>query len=261
MRAIVIVLSTLAIASISINSQPGDHVSRNAVSQAMAVERAIAYIGLDNDSSDYDYDRISAHMIKISNDKTPLVDSAIKDQEVWEVHMPNVPVGRADEMVILPFWIHRDFKVLIDPVNGYLLSVYSLCDSVGSSDTLPEPTPAKANEYLSGRGIVFTAFPDSIPDVPLLEAFKGCIFKEPAYAKVIRAIYINYSTNNRDYTKRWLIILRGTKTPMSAHGPGASSVPTNHRNILMFSIDATTGRCDYMTNAPYDINVMRLRNR
>jgi hypothetical protein len=221
--------------------------------EAAAIGRASAYMGLDKPGADYDKMSTQAEMVNLPDDKTPMVAGMIRHRDIWQVDFHDVAVGRDDSLVIHPFWVRRDFTVLIDPLDGRLLSVYSLCDSVGSSDTLPEPPADAADEYLAGRGIKYVRLPDSAAKLPLLDAFRSCIMRQPAFAKVVRAVYVDYSTRRHTYPHRWLIILRGTDKPMVVHGPDPNSVPLNQRNTLLYSIDAETGRGDFMINAPYDL--------
>lgn len=229
--------------------------SHNAyISEYLAIERAAEYLGLDRSGADFDAKSTLAMIIHPSDDKSPMVANKIIDRDVWEITFHDVAVGRDDTLIIHPFWVRRDFTVLIDPADGQLLSVYSVCDSVGSSDTLPEPPAEAANEYLAERDIRYVGVPDSLANVPLLEAFRSCMMREPAYAKVVRAIYVDYSTSKHAYPHRWLIILRGTDKPMMVLGPDPKSVPLNQRNALLFSVDAKTGKSDFMINAPYDLS-------
>lgn len=221
--------------------------------EAAAIGRASAYMGLDKPGADYDGMSTQAEMVNLPDDRTPMVAGEIIHRDIWQVDFHDVAVGRDDSLVIHPFWVRRDFTVFIDPLDGRLLSAYSICDSVGSSDTLPQPSASAADEELAARGITYAGLPDNLAEVPLLDAFRSCVLREPAFAKVVRALYVDYSINGHARPHRWLIILHGTDKPMTVLGPDPNSVPVNQRNALLFSVNAETGSTDFVTNAPRDM--------
>lgn len=214
-----------------------------------AYNRAIAYLGFDKLQVFSEKNLKNAALEIIKDCRTPFVAEQMKKNEVWKLNFTDVPVQWHSGEV------KRDFEVILDPLTGQLLSVYSLSDKEGSSDTLPEPKASIAEKDLKERLILFDSLPAILPMTTLVDALEKCIMN-PAKAKIIRAFYIEYHTRTISHKGSWIIILRGTEFPMEPFGRWGS-VPVNERNSLLYSIDSETGLLEFVMNAPQDIDLIR----
>jgi len=214
-----------------------------------AFNRAIAYLGFDGLPGFSEKNRGRAQLGNITDCRTPFVADYMKTNEVWKLNFRDVPLSLNSGEV------RRDFEVIIDGGSGKLLSVYSLSNDYGSSDTLPEPSAYISQKELSDRLILFDDLPSKQPKKTLIEAFTVC-HKRPCRAKVIRAMCIDFHTRKTVYNNAWIIILRGTESPMEQFGKWGR-VPVNERNTLLYCVDSETGLLIFCMDGPQDTDLIR----
>jgi hypothetical protein len=217
-----------------------------------AIDRAIEYTGFSISESSAKSAITQAQLVTISDDNTPFVAGQINGHEVWKIKFEGIRVGKDQQAM------GRDYSVLLDPITGQLLKIFSISDEFGSSDTLPEPSAHKSKEYLQKRGIKFQGLPDKEPNITFTEALSVCPLR-PARAKSIRGIYTDHMASNFEYPNTWIIIIRGAEFLMSASGPTPDQVPINQRNSILCAVNANTGVLEYVMNAPYDLDYIRLK--
>jgi hypothetical protein len=206
---------------------------------------SLKYTGIDKLGLKSKANEIECKLVVIADNKTPFTSKKIDGNQIWEVKIPKVPIGKGEKT------IERDFKVYLEPATGQLLKIISISDEVGSSDTLPEPTASKAEEYLQKRGFIYNGLPNQLPIISLTQALLVCPLN-PETAKVIKALYVDHSANGTPYPNAWIIILRGTESLMMVTGPSPEQIPINQRNSSLFVVDAVTGTLEYGINAPRD---------
>ncbi len=231
--------------------QPGDAVdsavmpgdTARYITAEAALERAFAYTGFDKVTG-FDKAKVDRpEKVRMVDDKTPFIATAlINGRDVWRVVFKNVAVGDSNHMV------KRDFDVLMDPRTGNLLRIYSVSDEVGSSDTLAELSAADADQDLRDRRCVFNGLPAGPPPVSFVQAVANC-YLSPAKAKVIRAMYLDYSSSQKRRPNIWVLILRGTERPIPMSSPGGDKVPVRERNSLWVAVDAIKGYMLYFRDA------------
>ena len=168
----------------------------------------------------------------------------INSHEVWQVRFSDIRVKSGTRTVA------RDFRVLMDATTGQLRDIYSVCDTVGSSDTLPEAM---------GDGFVLASDCPLLPDrLPLLNFMQilDSLRHPIASSKVIRAVYVPCDTQQAAQPATWIVIIRGRETPFPistvrlAGRPAPDQPADRYLNSLLFVVDAATGRCIRFTDAP-----------
>lgn len=222
------------------------------MSKLSAYEKAIEYTGFSVSESSAKSAITQAQLVTISDDNTPFVAEQINGHEVWEIKFEGIRVGK-DQQVM-----DRDYFVLLDPITGQLLNIFSISDEFGSSDTLPAPTAKAADRYLNSIKITFNGLPKEVPPVNFAQALDACPGKPATQAKVITGIYVDHTTLAHGQSPQsWIIISRGLESPLPGSGRGSESIPPNRSNFSWSAIDAVTGVAMYITNAPQnprDIN-------
>jgi len=216
-----------------------------------AISKALEYTGFDALPGFSEKNVAEAKLEMIADCRTPFVAERMKKNDVWRLTFTDVPVQWHSEEV------KRDFEVILDPTSGQLLSVFSISDEVGSSDTLPEPTAIIAEDELEQRLVLFDGLPKKMPQISLIEAFSSCHLS-PASAKIIRALYMNFHMRTTTHNDTWIIILRGTEYPMEPFG-SLGYVPVNERNCMLYSVDSETGFLKFAVTAPQDTDLIRRR--
>jgi hypothetical protein len=214
-------------------------------SKQEAKDRALVYTGFDKLGLKFKANEIECKLVVIADDRTLFTSKRIDGNQIWEVKIPKVPIGKGEKT------IERDFKVYLEPATGQLLKIISVSDEVGSSDTLPEPIASKTEKSLKERGVVYHGPPKESPAVSFAQALSVCLMS-PETAKVIKGLYVDYSINNVRYPNTWIIILRGTETLMMVTGPSPEQVPINQRNSNLCAVNAVTGNLEYCGSAPRD---------
>lgn len=215
--------------------------------QEIILGKMLAYTGFDSSLVCVDAKGVTPELLKVSNDNTPFIAAMVNNREVWHLKFRNVPVERGSVKTM------RDFEVKVDPQTGNLLSIYSISETAGSSDTLPEPTAEDSEKFLNDRAYTFDGLPSEIPKVSFNKALEACIMN-PVRAKIIRGIYVNHSTITGKLPPAWIIILRGLDASVPVSGRAEATAPFNQRNSILCAVDATTGYLIYCTNAPYRRN-------
>lgn len=214
-----------------------------------AIEQAIEYTGFDRLPGFLDNLRCAATLGPVKDSRTPFVAEYMKNNEVWKLDFIDVPlVWRSGE-------VKRDFQVIIDAGTGQLLSVFSISDEVGSSDTLPEPSAMVAEQFFTQKLIFFDSLPTGTPNTSLIEAFGKC-HMNPIKAKKIRVLFIGYHLRTATHGVSWIIILRGTEHPMDPFSQ-IGAVPVNERNSVLYSVDSETGILEFAMTAPVDMDYIR----
>lgn len=223
-------------------SQSGD---KTILTAEIAITRAVEYSGFDK-ADGYDCQKsVSAELVLAANDNTPFVAEKINGRNIWQVTFRDIPVGQGTTKIR-----ERDFEVTLDPETGKLIKIFSISDTEGSSDTIPQPSAKKAEEWFKARKYVFNQLPDVTGDLPFWQALQKVWIANPARTKIIKAYYWDYSDSNGRHPFTWFIILRGIKDPLPNAGP--VKTPDCGRNFMMSAINAESGILMYTVTAPYD---------
>jgi hypothetical protein len=241
-KAILIMnLITNCIAPDSTMSMPNQN---NALlSQEEAISRALAYTGFDKINGYQKACVMTSEKVVYSKDNTPFNFTLINGHEVWRVKFQHIPLSHGI------FNSFRDFEVLLNPSSGQLLSVYSISDSAGSSDTLPEPSPDTVEMSLNIRNIIFNALPEQVPTISFYDALQASM-ESPTNAKIIKGLFMDQTSPKGHNAQTWIIILRGLEPPAMTSGLAARHVPANQRNSIWCFINGVTGKCMFDIDAP-----------
>ncbi len=216
---------------------------KNVLSKDSLVTLAYNYLGIDQGKGNRSLSLQSFTEYTIQDNKLPFIESRKLGNEVVKFDV-NFNFEHGQGHFCRNY--ERELKILMDPITGALLSIYSLDNNAGSSDTLPEP-PIAVNRKTMAKIIGGLKAP---PIISLNEAIKSC-WKNPAEAKVFRAAPIDYAFSDTKTIPVWLIILRGCKNPLKSSNPlGGRMPPANQRNSVIIAINAETGHFMFMGTAP-----------
>ena len=163
---------------------------------AQALARALEYTGFDKAEG---YSKASVAEVKLlegRETKTPFVSGLMNGQQVWSVRFQNISVDSGQHAV------KREFQVSLDPITGQLLQVVSICDDVGSSDTLPEPEAAVAESLLAAGNMKINGLPANVPPVSFYQALQSTWYTNPARSKVVKGLYLDYTIQDERYPQR-----------------------------------------------------------
>ena len=245
----VFLIPAMMVGGASKRGQPVEN-SRTLETKEQALDYALLYTGFDNTPGFEKTSIDEPAMIISSTNSTPFVAKHINNQSVWRVHFRSIRVGARDPK------LDRDFDVLLEPTTGQLLEILSISDLAGSNDTLPEPDPDSAEMRFQKGRIVFNGLTRNSPPISFIEAL-ATVPADPAATKVIKAIYIDYSRGGERDSATWIIMFRGMAQPLELHGIAKREVPVNQRNSIWCAVDAGTGRPEYCTNGPINLEEIR----
>jgi hypothetical protein len=171
----------------------------------------------------------------------PMLMDRINGHPTYQIWFKNIPIKSGKRIVA------RDWRILIDAVSGEFLDAYSVCDSVGSSDTLPEPI-GDSLERCKGCQALASGF----PPYNMKQALDA-VGHSISAAKVIRVSYLNCPDIGPNAIPQvWLITTRGEERPFPVSRPSGTPQPEpRFLNAMEYVVDATNNILLYFARPPY----------
>jgi hypothetical protein len=196
-------------------------------------------------------DKITAHPVTISDERTPYIWKEYNGRQGWHVEMAEVALRFKSALPSATDRYQRKFVVLLDAGTGHLVSVVSHYDGK-DPDLRDQPSGAAAEMQLGAEDEIYYGLPDQAPRLTFLQALETVLNKgigSPFLAKEIYGNYVLHSRAGSPQRRVWVITLRGLP-PIPARGEHGNSVPAWQRNHMRNVVDDETGTNLFATNSP-----------
>lgn len=214
-------------------------------SEEQAILRALQFTGLERRFTDRAA-ATAALPIKdsISDDVTPFLSDKINNKSLWRVKFTDVDFRRPLLLKNKGVSNLRDIEILLDQETGQLLRI--IVSSGEIDPTLPpEPSAEYAEKMLRQTGEIYHGFPETIPQVPFIEAVFSGVGCRPWSANEIIAQLVIHSRFDEEPKPVWCFTCRGLPVAKE-HSKGTLRQLNRERCV----VDATTGQWLFMTNRP-----------
>jgi hypothetical protein len=226
-----------------------------------ALTRALVYTGFDS-LGEFSVEKGNVVIQLDTNPEVqvPFLYKPSRSDKVWVITFKGVKLPSNRQSIKKEKIQPRTFTVIIEPVNGYLLRIYSKQDGE-SNHYNPEPPVEVFEEQMLSTRENFLSFPERPPKIDFVNAIQNTRVIHQRATEII-AYYIMQWEMYQDTIPAWSIDLRGL-SPGTWIGQNMDKIPPYMRDHQRCVIDARTGSRRVATTIPTTVppEVLEKRKR